>query len=150
MLHGASSLFGFLVLAIPVLQHDFLDAAGVIYLVFLYFAQILEEEVPEDVLPDVVAVLESQQVPREFLQHHVVLLPHIRRDRDAVLQVTRVRLDLVVYYYYILERAIVQQNRQVLDEHTVLENIQTLLPRKNVVKVLATFECLQHDVRVDL
>ena len=107
-----------------------------------------QEEVPEYAFPDIHTVLESQQVLAQFVQHFVLVIAHVGRDRDAVLQVARVRFDLVVHYYDVLQRAVATQDRQVLHEHFVLKYEQTVVTGQDMVEKLVPFESLQHNIRV--
>lgn len=69
-------------------------------------------EVADDDFADVVAVVADapEQVSFQVLEHLVVILPQEVRYRDAVLQIRRVALHLIIYYYYVFYSSAVQKD----------------------------------------
>ena len=87
------------------------------FALYVYASQLLNAvlvhvEVADDDFVDVVAAVADapEQVPFEVLEHLVVILPQEVRYRDAVLQIRRVALHLIIYNHYVLYSTAVQKD----------------------------------------
>ena len=78
----------------------------------------------------------------------VIRLAIVGLNRDTIVQVGAVALNLVVHYDDVLEAAATRQNLQVLYEHLVLFNEEALLPCEDMVEEGLPIKGLDDDVRV--
>jgi hypothetical protein len=120
---------------------DLLGIENAAALELLHAREILHVEVPGDALPHILGVLDVLlQVYRELLQHHIAFLPIVGDYWYPVLQVARVGLHFVIHDDDVTELPIPKKDRQVLDVHTPLIDVEALLSAKDVVEILLTSE----------
>lgn len=110
--------------------------------------QVLHEEIVENYLPYIGGIFHFYQVACEKLKHLIVVLPKEVCDGDAVLEVTCIRLHLIIYNNHVFQATAVEQDHQILHVHAVFKDIEALLPGENVIEELMTSEGLKHHVRV--
>lgn len=78
----------------------------------------------------------------EIFKAVVLLLSIVRFDRDAVLQVTAKGFNFIVDNNQVLQISSKGKDLKILDVYFILFDEKALISRKNVIKILRSFEGL--------
>lgn len=89
-------------------------------------------------MSNILTIFHFDKVSGQDFKHFVIFLTEVVCDRDTILKMTRIRLNLIVNNNYICKGSIPQKNGQIFDIDAVLKDKETLLSGEDVIKELMT------------